>query len=151
MTVERFPVEAGHVLTFRRALGHADAERSAQTTPGLPVPATFVQASAQFDPDYILRPQADEAWFGSAAGPGFLASGRSGLHAEQHYEFHQPVRIGMVLASSVREGRTWEKVGRSGTLHFSETITEYVDESGAAVVTATSVGVRTEPSAGGGE
>ena len=145
MTVERFPIEAGHVLTFRRALGHEDAERGAETAPGLPVPATFIQASAQFDPTYILRPKADQAWFGSGAGPGFMATGGNDLHAEQHYEFHQPVRIGMVLSSTVREGRTWEKVGRSGILHFSELITEYVDESSAPVVTVTSVGVRTEP------
>lgn len=143
MAVERFPVEAGHVLTFRRALGHEDAEGGADTSPGLPVPATFVQASAQFDPGYILRPKPDEEWFGSGAGPGFMATGGNGLHAEQHYEFHQPVRIGMVLSSTEREGRTWEKVGRSGTLHFSELIVEYVDENGAPVVTATSVGVRT--------
>jgi hypothetical protein len=151
MTVERFPVEAGHVLTFRRALGHEDAERGADTSPALPVPATFVQASAQFDPDYILRPKPGERWFGSGADAGFMAPGGGGLHAEQHYEFHQQVRVGMVLSSTVRKGRTWEKVGRSGTLHFSELITEYVDETGAPVVTATSVGVRTEPTAGGAQ
>ena len=59
MAVERFPVEAGHVLTFRRALGHDDAERNADTSPGMPVPVTFVQASAQFDPGYVLRPRPD--------------------------------------------------------------------------------------------
>jgi len=145
MAVERFPIEASHVLMFRRALGHDDAERGAQTAPGLPVPATFVQASAQFDPHYLLRPKPDEEWFGSGAASGFMATGGNGLHAEQHYEFHQPVRIGMVLSATSREGRTWEKVGRSGALHFSELITEYVDEHGAPVVTATSVGVRTVP------
>ena len=145
MAVERFPVEAGHVLTFRRALGHDDAERGADTSTGMPVPVTFVQASAQFDPHYVLRPHPGEEWFGSAAGPGFTATGANGLHAEQSYEIHQPVRIGMVLSSTERPGRTWEKVGRSGTLHFSELIVEYVDEHGVPVVTATSVGVRTVP------
>lgn len=149
MGVERFPVEAGHVLTFRRAVGHEDAERGADTSPGLPVPVAFVQAAAQFDPGYLLRPQAGEEWFGSAAGPGFMAAGGNGLHAEQHYEFHQPVRIGMVLSSTERPGRTWKKIGRSGTLHFSETITEYFDEHGAPVVTATQVGVRTVPGGAG--
>jgi hypothetical protein len=150
MTVERFPVEAGHVLMFRRALGHDDAERGAGTRADLPVPATFVQASAQFDPDYPLRPKPGQAWFGSASGPGFMPDGGGGLHAEQHYHFHQPVRVGMVLAASQHAGRTWEKTGRSGTLHFSELITEYVDESGAPVVTSTSVGVRREPAAEAG-
>lgn len=142
MSVERFPVEAGHVLMFRRALGHDDAERGASTSPDGAAPATFVQASAQFDPGYLLRPKAGQVWFGSGAGPGVMATGGNGLHAEQHYEFHQPVRIGMVLSATQRTGRSWEKSGRSGVLYFSETITEYVDENGVPVVTATSVGVR---------
>jgi hypothetical protein len=78
-----------------------------------------------------------------------MPQGGGGLHAEQYYEFHQPVRVGMVLSATVREGRTWEKSGRSGVLHFLEQVTEYVDEAGAPVVTATSVGVRREPAAGG--
>jgi N-terminal half of MaoC dehydratase len=149
MTVERFPIEAGHVLLFRRALGHEEAERGAVTSPAPPVPATFVQASAQFDPDYILRPRPDHDWFGSGRDPGFMPPGGGGLHAEQHYEFHQPVRVGMVLSAVERDGRTWEKTGRSGTLRFVERVTEYTDQDGAPVVTATSVGVLREPAAGG--
>ena len=146
MTVERFPIEAGHVLTFRRALGHDDAERGADTTQGDQVaPATFVQASAQFDPDYILRPKPAAPWWGSGGDAGFMPSGGGGLHAEQHYVYHQPVRVGQVLSSSTREGRTWQKSGRSGVLHFVESITEYVDANGELIVTATSVGVRREP------
>jgi len=151
MTVERFPIEAGHVLMFRRALGHEDAERGADVSNDLPVPATFVQASAQFDPEYILRPRPGTPWFGSGRKPGFTPEGGGGLHAEQHFVFHQPVRVGMVLSSSEREGRTWEKTGRSGTLHFLEFITEYVDEDGAPVVTATSVGVQQRPTTEAGE
>ena len=48
----------------------------------------------------------------------------------------------MVLSATEREGRTWQKTGRSGTLQFSEWITEYVDADGLPVVTATSVGVQ---------
>ncbi|QTI70954.1 FAS1-like dehydratase domain-containing protein [Gordonia polyisoprenivorans] len=143
MAVERFPVEAGHVSMLRRALGHDDAERDADTSSALSVPATFVQASAQFDPTYLLRPTPDEECFGSGAGHGFKASCGNGLYAEQHYEFRQPVRVGMVLPATSRDGRTGEKVGRAGTLHFSELITEYVEESGAPVVSSTSVGVGT--------
>jgi len=145
MTVERFPVEAGHVLAFRRALGYEAAERGADTTGELIAPPTFVQASAQFDPDYPLRPVPDRRWWGSGADAGFMPAGGGGLHAEQHYVYHRPVRTGDVLSASVREGRSWQKAGRSGVLNFVETITEYVDASGAPVVTATSVGVRREP------
>ena len=145
MTVERFPIEAGHVLVFRRAVGHEDAERGADTSNDVPVPATFVQASAHFDPDYILRPRPGTPWFGSGRDAGSVPEGGGGLHAEQHFEFHQPVRVGMVLSATQREGRTWEKTGRSGTLHFSELITDYVDAEGNPVVTATSVGVQQQP------
>lgn len=57
MTARRFPVEAGHVLAFARALGAADPDG------GLPAggdaaPPTFAVASPQFDPDYLLRREA---------------------------------------------------------------------------------------------
>jgi hypothetical protein len=53
MAAGRFPVEAGHVLAFGRALGLDE---------GLPrigdvAPPTFAIASAQFDPHYPLRPR----------------------------------------------------------------------------------------------
>jgi hypothetical protein len=148
MTVERFPVEAGHVLMFRRALGYEDAERGADTAGETLAPPTFVQASAQFDPDYVLRPVPGRSWWGSGGDAGFMPDGGGGLHAEQHYVYHRPVRVGDVLSSSVREGRAWQKSGRSGVLNFAESITEYVDQHGELVVTATSVSVRREPGAG---
>jgi hypothetical protein len=147
MAVERFPVEAGHVLMFRRAVGHEDAERGADATSDIAVPATFIQASAQFDPDYILRPKPASEWWGSGRDAGYMPEGGGGLHAEQHYEFHRPVRVGDVFSATVREGRTWQKSGRSGVLNFVEQITDYVDQSGELVVTAISVGVRREPEA----
>ena len=63
MSVERFPVEAGHIMMFARSIGdpnpvYADAEYAAGTeVGGVIAPPTFVQASAQFDPDYPLRPK----------------------------------------------------------------------------------------------
>jgi hypothetical protein len=50
-----------------------------------------------------------------------------------------------VLRAETRPGKTWEKEGRrAGKLLFSETITEYRDQNDELVVTARSVGVRTE-------
>ena len=78
-----------------------------------------------------------------AAGGG--GGGGTGLHAEQHYTYHRPLHAGDVLTAETRAGERWEKEGkRAGKLLFSETITEYRDESGELVVTARSVGVRTE-------
>jgi acyl dehydratase len=159
MAIERFPVEAGHIMMFARSIGdpdpvYHDGEAAAASKVGaIPAPPTFVQASAQFDPDYFLRPKIGEPWFGSGAEPsgvqrdpsGGGGGGGGGLHAEQHYEYHRPLLAGDVLTATVREGERWEKEGRrAGKLLFSETITEYRDADGELVVTARGVGVRTE-------
>jgi N-terminal half of MaoC dehydratase len=153
MTVERFPVEAGHIMLFARAIGDPNPAYYGAMTGDEPVPAppTFVQASAQFDPDYFLRPKLGEPWFGSGRNATGVprsegsAGGGGGLHAEQHFEYHRPLRAGDVLTATVRPGETWEKQGRrGGKLVFAESITEYRDQSGELVVTARGVGVRTE-------
>jgi hypothetical protein len=161
MTAERFPVEAGHIMMFARAIAdpnpvYADETYAAGTeVGGIIAPPTFVQASAQFDPDYPLRPKLGEPWFGSGreatastrasgSGSGGGGGGGTGLHAEQHYEYHRSLRAGDVLTATSRPGNSWTKEGRSGTLKFSEGITEYRDQNGELVITARSVGVLTE-------
>jgi hypothetical protein len=157
VAIERFPIEAGHILLFARAIGDTNPAYEGDAPFA---PPTFVQASAQFDPDYPLRPKPGKAWFGSGREPtgarrdaGTTASagksdggGGTGLHAEQHFEYHRPLRAGMVLhAGPYKPGKTWEKQGRrAGKLVFNEMITEFFDEHGELVVTARSVGVRTE-------
>ena len=160
MAVERFPVEASHIMMFARAIGddnpiYYDEAHAATTEPGgIIAPPTFAQASAQFDPDYPLRPKIGEPWFGSGANPtsvkrmstdGGGGGGGGGLHAEQHFEYHRHLRPGDVLSATVRKGDTWEKQSRrAGTLKFAETITEYRDQNGELVITARGVGVKTE-------
>ena len=159
MAVDRFPIEASHILMFARAVGddnpiYADADHAAETEPGAIIaPPTFMQASAQFDPEYFLRPKVGKPWFGSgkeATGikresGGGGGGGGGGLHAEQHFEYHRHISPGDVLSATVKPGKTWEKEGkRSGKLVFSETVTEYRDQNGELVITATGVGVRTE-------
>lgn len=156
MAVEKFPIEAGHIMMFARAIGdknpiYCDDKYAKSKEPGsIIAPPTFVQASAQFDPDYFLRPKIGEPWFGSGKNPtGIPDPGdkdiRSGLHAEQHYEYHRHLKPGDVLSATTKPGKTWEKEGkRAGKLLFTETITEYCDQNGELVVTARSVGVKTE-------
>jgi acyl dehydratase len=161
MAVERFPVEASHILMFARSIGdpnpiYSDPDHAAGTeVGGIAAPPTFVQASAQFDEDYFLRPKIGQPWFGSgkeptgtkreSSGGGGGGGGGGGLHAEQHYEYHRPLRAGDVLTATTKPGKTWEKEGRrAGKLVFSESITEYRDQDGELVVTARGVGVRTE-------
>ena len=157
MAVKRFPIEAGHIMLFARAIGdpnpiYYDPEQAI-------APPTFVQASAQFDPDYGLRPQIGRPWFGSGKTPSGLqrpapsegssesrgGGGGTGLHAEQHYEYHRPLRAGDVLTATTTAGKRWEKEGRrAGKLVFSESVTEYRNQDGELVVTARAVAVRTE-------
>jgi acyl dehydratase len=171
VAVERFPIEAGHIMMFARSVGdpnpvYSNEEHARSTEVGrIIAPPTFMQASAQFDPDYPLRPKIGQPWFGSGREPsGTAGSGGGqrdsasapagggvgrGLHAEQHFEYHRPVGVGDVLSATTRPGATWEKEGRrAGKLTFAETITEYRNQAGDLVVTARSVGVRTERAAG---
>lgn len=158
MAVDRFPVEASHIMMFARSVAdpnpiYYDADHAAGTEVGhIIAPPTFVQASAQFDADYFLRPKVGEAWFGSGAEPTGIArsgdggggGGGGGLHAEQHYEYHRHPKPGDVLHGVGKAGKTWEKEGRrGGKLMFNEFITEYYDQNDELVVTARSVGVRT--------
>ncbi len=163
-----FPVEAGHIMMFARAVGdpnpvYHDTEAAKKTeVEGIVAPPTFIQASAEFDPNYGLRPKIGQLWFGSGKGPtGSGAAppepatgegggsrrggggGGVGLHAEQHFEYHRPIRPGDVLTATHKEGKTWERDGRSGHLQFSENITEWHDQDGNLVITARGVGVRT--------
>ena len=157
MAVDRFPVEAGHILMFARSVGDENPVYDPSQGEEVLAPPTFVQASAQFDPDYFLRPKPGQPWFGSGKNPTGITRDESGgsgggggggggiLHAEQHYEYHRPLRAGDVLTATSAPGKTWEKEGRrAGKLVFSESVTEYRDQNGELVVTARGVGVRTE-------
>ena len=159
MTAKTFPVEASHILMFARSVGdenpiYSDADHAKSTEAGsIIAPPTFAQASAQFDPDYFLRPKTGQPWFGSGKNPtgapprggGGGGGGGGGLHAEQHFEYHRHLKPGDVLTATSLPGKTWEKEGkRSGKLVFSESVTEYRDQKGDLVITARSVGVRTE-------
>ena len=98
------------MLAFTRALGATDPPGGL----GEATPPTFAIASAQFDPDYPLRPRPGAPWHGSGAGAGLVTEGASGLHAEQHFVYHRPVRVGDVLAGTSRPGQEWEKRGVPG-------------------------------------
>ncbi len=159
MAIEKFPVEASHIMMFARSIGdenpiYYDEDYARATEPGRMVaPPTFAQASAQFDPDYFLRPKPGRPWLGSGKeatgirreGSGGGGGGGGGLHAEQHFEYHRHVGPGDVLSATVKPGKTWERESkRAGKLVFSETITEYRDQNGELVITARGVGVSTE-------
>lgn len=137
-----FPVEAGHILMFRRAIGLDDVHWDLNV-PQL-APPTFVQAGANFDPGWELRPRPGQPWVGSGREPtGSPGVGTPfGMHAEQHFEYTRPVYSGDVLHVTSEPGGQWSKQRRQGgRLDFFETVTRYRDADGSAVVTARTVGV----------
>lgn len=164
----KFYVDRTAIMLFASAIGETNKiyydEAYAKATPlgGVIAPPSFPTASSQWDGGYFLRgvrqiPEpparpktsakkreeegAKEETQRSRSGGGELARG---LHAEQHYHYHRPLEPGMELTVTSKRGKTWQKEGRrGGTLHFSETVTEYRDEQGELVVTATSIGVQT--------
>jgi acyl dehydratase len=152
MAPQKFKVEASMIRLFAQALGDTNPvyyEETAAGTDagGVIAPPTFIQSHAHWDPDYPLRWKSGQPWNGSGPGDGTrvqrTGSG-TGLHAEQHYEYHRPVRPGDVLTPTVRPGRTWTREGRrGGTMQFRESVTEWRDESGELVLTTRSVGVTT--------
>jgi len=154
-----FPVDRSSILLFAGALGETNPiyhdEEQARKTPlgGVIAPPTFGVASSHWNPRHIFRgvrripgpPRASEG-----GSPGARPERGEGepvariLHGEQRFEYHRPLRPGMRLRVSTRPGRSWEKEGRrGGRLRFSEAVSEYRDESGELVLTATSVGIVT--------
>ena len=150
MTKITFPVEATHIKMFANSLFDENPvyHAGSKDLGGVIAPPTFPQAVAQFDPEYFLRPKPGQPWFGSAKGASGVegkASSSGGLHAEQHFQYHRNLMAGDVLTVETMPGKTWEKESkRAGKLMFSERITEYRDQKGELVITARSVGVRTE-------
>lgn len=155
MAISWFPVEAGHIFQFARAIGdpnpvyrdpHAAATGSAG---GIIAPPTFVEAGQHFDPDFVYRPEPGRAWFGSAAEPSGapppVAAGGTALHAETHLRFHRNLRPGDVLHTRETPGDSWTKTGRrGGLLTFHEVLREYLDADDKVVVEMRVVSVTTE-------
>lgn len=125
-----FPVEAGHVLAFTRALG---IEHDGT------VPPTFAVVADHFDPQFVRRPPLGRGWR-----DGLPASH---LHVEQSFTYTRPLRIGETLIARRGQGRVWTRQGRTaGHLRFVEERTELFDDEGASVVVVSWVDVHAEQS-----
>ena len=75
MAIDKFLIEASHIMMFARSIGddnpiYYDEEyKSESGCEGIIAPPTFAQSSAQFDPDYFLRPKTGgRGWFGNVRG-----------------------------------------------------------------------------------
>lgn len=156
-----FPVDLTTIMLFASAIGETNPiyydEAYAANTPleCVIAPPTFASAGAHWDPDYFLRgvrrippprpkpekPAGEKRSGGGGGGGGDLTRV---LHGEQRFVYHKPMTPGMRLRVTTHPGKSWEKEGRrGGTMRFSETISEYRDQDGELVTTATSVGIVT--------
>jgi acyl dehydratase len=127
------PVEAGHILAFRRAIGIADAELDLDAI----APATFLAVADHFDPLFERRPR-----------PGAARREHHGLfHVEQRFDYARQVHAGETLTARRLAPRRWHKQGRrAGQLEFIEVTTEFTDAHGAPVASVAWVDVQTERS-----
>ncbi len=141
-----FPVEAGHIMLFARALGDDSPEFSDILNPAHVIaPPTFTECLKHFRPDFEFRPRPGVPWMGSATQPTGVVkadSEETELHAEQHFEYFLPIKPGDMLTAKTRDGKTWEKLGRSGAMHFFEWISDFYNQNDELVVTSTLVGVQ---------
>jgi N-terminal half of MaoC dehydratase len=123
-------LERGKIREFARATGSANPAYLAGDDPV--IPATFL-ISAFF-------------WQAGAADPWELVAmdKARGRHAEQEFVFHgPPPRAGQRLVGTSRVTEVYEKQGRNGTLTFAVMVTEFRDEDGSLVASATLTGVET--------
>jgi hypothetical protein len=134
-----FPVEPGHVMMFALSVGDGDPvyRRQLFSAVGteLAVPPTFAWSCAHFDPEAETLPTLPRQL------PGRLGGGDR-LHAEQHFEYFEPVCAGDALSVETSEGASWSKPGRAGDLTFTEWITDFRNQHGRLVIRARKVGVR---------
>jgi hypothetical protein len=151
----QLPVEAVQIMIFARAIGDANpAYVDIARAHELVAPPTFTETLQHFLPDYEFRPHPGRPWIGSGAAPTGIAlppAGKTTLHAEQHFEYYALIHPGDSLAATTHPGRTWQKAGRSGTMHFFECITEFHNQNGELAVVSRLVGVTIEPSSRPGQ
>ncbi|RYE41530.1 MAG: hypothetical protein EOP24_36480 [Hyphomicrobiales bacterium] len=139
MAIE-FRVEPGLVRIFARSVGDDDpvytAQQFGQTGDPIVTPPTFVRAVVEhFDDEDELR----QAVHGDVIPQG---GSSDRFHAEQHFEYLRPFRAGERVMAHTRPGRTWQRQGRTGTLQFTEALTDFLDVEGEVVVRTRRVGVR---------
>jgi hypothetical protein len=117
-------LEAGKIREFARAV------RSSHEGPV--IPPTFLTTA------FFWQTGESDPWTAVA-----MDQSR-GLHAEQEFVFHgPPPRAGQRLVGTSRITEVYVKQGRNGTLTFAVMVTEFHDEDGNLVASATLTGVET--------
>ncbi|GAA0899378.1 FAS1-like dehydratase domain-containing protein [Virgisporangium aurantiacum] len=127
-------LEAGKIREFARAVRSSSVASLGDkpAVDGPVIPPTFLTTA------FFWQTGASDPWTAVA-----MDQSR-GLHAEQEFVFHgPPPRAGQRLVGTSRITEVYEKQGRNGTLTFAVMVTEFRDESGTLVASATLTGVET--------
>jgi len=148
-TVEHFAVERGKVAEFARAIRDpADIyfDEEAAKDAGyrtIPAPPTFARTS--FFPRY--RPPGVGHDLGFDVG----FDRTRVVHGEQTYEYERPLYVGDVLVGDTTMEDVYQRDGRDGgTMTFAVLRTDFTDESGAHVLSATNTRIETGTAIDGG-
>ncbi len=163
MTKNKFPIDASQILFFVRSINeenpiyHDEEDAKSKGFKDVIAPLTFVEAYHQFDSNYRLRPNPDKKWPGTPRKKNIepkkndnqkkqsKSKGGTGLHAEQHFEYHMPIYNGDLLHWEDGEAKSWEREGKKGgKLIFTEYTTQFFNQNNELVVTARKVTVVTE-------
>jgi hypothetical protein len=132
----RMTVELGKIREFARATksqhpAYDGAPGACPVTPG-----TFLQTAV--------------FWQGQESNPwhGLPRNNERLLHGEQEFVFHgEPPRAGTVLTGVSRIDKRYEKPGRrGGIMIFTETVTEFRDDTGQLVAEARGTAIETSKS-----
>src|SRR5882757_6829839 len=120
-------VDWSKVREFARAIKdpnpiYFDPEVAKKEVGGIPVPVTFLQASA--------------FWTDETSSPGFGGFDlRRILHGEQEFEFFKPIFVGDTLTGVTKIADFYEKEGgRGGKMTFLVSETEYTNQKGEKVI-----------------
>jgi peroxisomal enoyl-CoA hydratase 2 len=132
----KMPIEWSKVREFARAIKDSnplyfDPELAKKELGGIPVPVTFLQASA--------------FWTEADSSPGFGGFDlRRILHGEQEFEFFKPIYVGDVLTGVSKVADVVEKEGgRGGKMTMLISETEYTNQRGEKVAISRSTLIET--------
>jgi len=148
-TVENFEIERGKVAEFARAIRDPAKiyinEKAAQEAgyKTIPAPPTFARTS--YFPRY--RPEGIDYDLGFD-----LGFDRSRVvHGEQKYEYTRPLYVGDVLVGDTTLEDVHQREGSDGgTMTFAVLRTDFTDEDGEHVLSASNTRIETGRAIGGG-
>lgn len=150
VTTEDLTIEPGKVEEFARAIGddnpvfrNADAATEAGSDQIL-APLTFLRTQFfdRYRPDHLADIGSD---YGVTYGFEIGFDIQYTMHAQQEYEYEQPLAVGMTLTGTTTLSDISQSAGDERTMTFAEFDTEFRDEAGGLVAVERATNVEVVP------